>query len=225
MARKAFVGLLAVAAVSVVATLFAEMKMDKTYKVTATAIEGCSCPLFCSCCYNTEPSDGHMCQFNNAYKFDAGSHWGSVDISDTKVWVSGDLGSHYGDGTTEWAVITFDKAVTPEQRGAINSWIGNTFPVEWGSVAVREDDISWSNDERTADAKLASGMASLHLDKVFDSHGEQSTAMNTAYWASDSNTGFKLAHSTHHFDGEPSFSFEGRNGFVVTMTSEGTLEE
>ena len=56
-----------------------------TYKVTATAIEACSCPLFCSCYYNTKPTDGHMCRFNNAYKYEQGSHWGKVDLPGASV--------------------------------------------------------------------------------------------------------------------------------------------
>lgn len=195
-----------------------------TYKVTATAIEACSCPLFCSCYYNTEPSGGHMCRFNNAYKFEPGSHWGKVDLSGAKVWVTGDLGSHFGSGKTEWAVVSFDRAATPAQRAAINAWIGKVFPVQWGKVEARDDDIAWDNGAETAHAKLGSGQAEITLAKVFDPHGKQSTVTNTPYWAANSNTGFQLAHSTHYYKGEPSFSFEHRNGFVITLTAEGTVE-
>jgi hypothetical protein len=194
-----------------------------TYDVTATAIEACSCPLFCSCYYNAEPTGGHMCQFNNAYKFEDGSHWGDVDLSGAKIWVSGDLGSHFADGTTEWATVTFDKATTPEQRQAIQGWMGKVFPVQWGKVEIREDDITWTDSEKTADAALGSGLAKIHLDKVFDPHGEQSVVSNTAYWGANSNTGFRLAHSTHEHNGEPSYSFEGRNGFTITLTAKGEL--
>lgn len=110
--------------VGVVATMVAAGGEDRTYDVTATAIEACSCPLFCSCYYNEEPTGGHMCRFNNAYRFEEGSHWGDVDLSGAMVWISGDLGGHFGDGTVEWAAVTFDKGSTPEQREAINAWIG-----------------------------------------------------------------------------------------------------
>lgn len=194
-----------------------------TYKVTATAIEACSCPLFCSCYYNAEPTGGHMCQFNNAYRFEDGSHWGGTDLSGALLWVSGDLGSHFADGTTEWATVTFDKRTTPEQRQAIGAWMAKVFPVEWAKVEMREDTISWEDHDATAHAKMESGMAEIELTKVKDKRGEQATVTNTAYWGSDSNTGFRLAHSKHHFDGDPSYSYEGRNGFMITISSEGEI--
>lgn len=194
------------------------------YSVTATAIEACSCPLFCSCYYNTEPTGGHMCQFNMAHKFEPGSHWGSVDLGGAKLWISGDLGDHFGDGKTEWAKITFDEDTTEAQREAIQGWLGKMFPVEWNKVEVAVDSISWENGAKTAHAALADGSASIDLEKVFDGHGKQAVAMNTVYWGANRNDGFLLAHSKHHFDGEPAFEFEGRNGFTVTTTLEGTIE-
>ncbi len=196
---------------------------DGSYRVTATAIEACSCPLFCSCYYNTEPAGSHMCRFNNAYRFEPGSHWGGVDLSGAKLWVSGDLGGHFGDGTTEWAVVTFDRATTPAQRAAIEAWMAKVFPVQWGEVQVKEDEISWQDGEETAHAKLASGLAEITLAKVFDASGQQAMVLHTPYWGSDSNTGFRLAHSTHYYGGEPSYRYERRNGFVITFTTEGEL--
>lgn len=196
-----------------------------SYDVTATAIEACSCPLFCSCYFNTSPSDGHSCQFNNAYRFEEGSHWGGVDLSGAKLWVSGDLGSHFGSGKTEWATVSFDRAVTPEQKAAINGWIGKVFPVQWGKVEVRDDDIEWVDEEKTAHAALGSGLAEIHLAKVFDAHGEQSTVTHTGYWGASSNTGFRLAHSTHEYNGEPKYSYEGRNGFMITLNAKGEIAD
>lgn len=196
------------------------------FSVEATAIEGCSCPLFCSCYYNTEPSDGHMCRFNNAYRFSDGSHWGDVDLSGAKVWFSGDLGGHFGDGQMDWLVITHDRLSTPEQRAAIGQWAAMVFPVQWGSVSEREDDITWHVDETSALAEMGSGTASLQLERVIDPHGKQALVMNTPYWGADSNSGFELAHATHSFSGDAhQYSFERRNGFVITFRNEGTVPQ
>lgn len=223
--RRAFVVVGTVVVVTVAGVLFAGAATDGagTYKVTATAIEACSCPLFCSCYYNSEPTGGHMCRFNNAYRFEEGSHWGDVDLSGAKVWMTGDLGGHFADGTTEWAVVTFDRESTPEQRAAIGAWAAKTFPVQWGTMETREDGITWEDGKTTAHAKMESGLAEVTLHKVLDAHGEQATVTNTAYWGADSNTGFRLAHSDHYYKGDPSFSFEHRNGFLITVSSEGTL--
>lgn len=194
-----------------------------SYDVVATALEGCSCPMFCSCYYNSEPTGGHMCQFNNAYKFHDGSHWGDVDLSGAKVWFSGDLGGDFSDMTTDWVVITFDRSLTPEHRDAIAAWAGLVFPVEWGRMETREDDIAWENGDEVAVARMASGLAELHLERILDPDGEQAVVLNTPYWGAQSNDGFELAYSVHRFDGEPSFHHERRNGFVITFRNSGEL--
>lgn len=44
------------------------------WKMNATIIEACSCPMFCQCYFNTKPAGHgehgttHFCKFNNAYK-------------------------------------------------------------------------------------------------------------------------------------------------------------
>ena len=47
-----------------------------TYDVTVDTIEGCSCPLFCTC-YFGPSADEHSCKANNVYKFRKGSHYGA----------------------------------------------------------------------------------------------------------------------------------------------------
>src|ERR1700745_3692644 len=93
-----------------------------TYDVSVDTIEGCSCPLFCTC-YFGPSADEHMCEANNVYKFRKGSHYGDVDLSDQLVWVSLDLGGEWhknpGPGMpTKWAVVTFDKKSSEAQRKA-----------------------------------------------------------------------------------------------------------
>jgi hypothetical protein len=83
-----------------------------TYDVTVDTIEGCSCPLFCTCYFGAS-ADEHMCQANNVYKFRKGSHWGVVDLSDSIVWLNADLGGEWhknpGPGMEmAWALVTFD---------------------------------------------------------------------------------------------------------------------
>src|SRR4029434_5257802 len=91
-------------------------KSSGTYEVTADTIEGCSCPLFCTC-YFSASADEHKCEANNVYKFRKGSHYGNVELSDAIVWVNLDLGGEWhhkpGPGMpTERAGATFDKKTT-----------------------------------------------------------------------------------------------------------------
>ena len=97
------------------------------WSMNATAIEACSCPMFCPCYFNTEPAShgshgaahgeaagdersGHFCLFNMAYKVNKGHH-GQTKLDGAKFWISGDLGESWSDGEMEWALVRFDSAV------------------------------------------------------------------------------------------------------------------
>lgn len=199
-----------------------------TFHVVADTIEGCSCPLFCPCYFNTEPSDPHMCQFNNVYKFRAGSHYGDVDLAGAIVWMSGDLGGEWGKQATmptEWATVTFDKKTTPEQRKAIATVFGKVFPVKWKKQTVREDEITWSESPTVNAAKMKSGMADITLEMWKGPKATEPTVIkNVQYWGAASNEGFVLAKSTHHFDGDVKFSHKQMNGFTIRWTLDGKVE-
>lgn len=68
---------------------------------------------------NTE----HFCKFNNAYKVNKG-HYGNVDLTGAKIWLSGDLGGDFSQGQMDWVVATFDKGTTAEQRQALGEILG-----------------------------------------------------------------------------------------------------
>jgi len=226
---KKFLPLLALAVVAVVLVAAAPADTTRTYSVTADTIEGCSCPLFCTC-YFGPSADEHMCQANNVYKFRPGSHYGNTDLSNQMVWVSLDLGGEWhkkpGPGMpTKWAVVTFDKGSTKEQREAIGKILNIVFPVKWGKFETREDSITWQDEAKTAHAKMASGLAEITLDKTTGPNKMSPTIVaNLQYWFSTANEGFHLAYSTHHFDGENKFSHEHRNGFTIVWTARGNIQ-
>ena len=200
-----------------------------TYDVTADTIEGCSCPLFCTCYFGAS-ADEHSCKANNVYKFRKGSHYGDVDLSDQKVWVALDLGGewHHNPGPgmpTSWAVVTFDKASSPAQRQAIGEVLNVVFPVKWKKMSTREDSISFEQGPKVAEAKLASGLASIRLDMTSgpDKKGP-SVVANTQYWFANANDGFHLAYSTHHWDGDNAFKQEHKNGFTIAWTARGDIK-
>src|SRR5580704_10770056 len=90
------------------------------WAINATAIEACSCPHFCICYFNTHPAAHHengkaehYCKFNNAYKVNKG-HYGTTELTGAKFWISGDLGPDFSRGQMERALVTFDKATSPE---------------------------------------------------------------------------------------------------------------
>ena len=226
---KKGIPILALAVVGVLLLAAAPADRSKTYSVSADTIEGCSCPLFCTC-YFGPSADEHMCEANNVYKFRKGSHYGNVDLSDQLVWVSMDLGGEWhknpGPGMpTKWAVVTFDKKSSEAQRKAIGEVVNVVFPVKWGKFSTREDSIEWHEDAKTAHAKMGSGLAEITLDKTAGPNKAAPTVVkNLQYWFSNSNDGFALAYSTHHFDGENKFSHTKRNGFTIAWTAKGEIK-
>ena len=223
---------LLVVVVAAAALLAAGPDASKGFNVTADTIEGCSCPLFCTC-YFGPSADEHMCQFNNVYKFRKGSHYGGVDLSNQLLWLTGDLGGEWhkkpGPGMpAAWAVATFDKSSTPEQRKALGEVAKVVFPVTWKEFSAREDSISWHDDAKMSHAKMASGTAEITLDKTSTlrpDKSEPTVVKNLQYWFSNSNDGFVLAHSTHNFKGEGTkFSHEKRNGFNIAWTAKGDIK-
>jgi hypothetical protein len=220
---------LVAAAAAAVLLLAAQPDRAKTFAVTADTIEACSCPLFCSCYFGPSANE-HMCEANNVYKFRPGSHYGNVDLSNQTVWVSLDLGGEWhknpGPGMpTNWAVVTFDKSSTPQQREAITGVLNAVFPVKWGSLATREDTISFHDGEKVAEAKMGSGMASVRLEKTTGPDKKTPTAVkNLQYWFSQGNDGFVLAYGTHHWDGDHKFSYEKRNGFTIAWKASGDVK-
>jgi len=204
-----------------------------TYDVTVDTIEGCSCPLFCTCYFGAS-ADEHMCEANNVYKFRKGSHWGDVDLSDQIVWLNLDLGGEWhknpGPGmATEWALVTFDKKTSQAQRDAIGKVLGVVFPVKWKKFSTREDSLTFDDGAKTAHATMASGLAEISLDKSATNRPDKdapASIKNLQYWFSTSNDGFNLAYSTHHFngaDGDPKFSYEKRNGFTIAWKAKGEI--
>jgi hypothetical protein len=200
-----------------------------TYEVSVDTIEGCSCPLFCTC-YFGRSTPAHMCQANNVYKFRKGSHYGDVDLSNQLVWMTMDLGGEWhekpGPGMPgAWAVVTFDKSSTPEQQKALEQVTRAVFPITWKEYETRQDSISWQDDAKTSHAKLASGLAEIQLDKTTGPDKQAPTVVkNLQYWWSASNDGFVLAYSTHQFNGKHKFSQEKKNGFNIAWTAKGDIK-
>lgn len=200
---------------------------DKDWAFNATAIEACSCPMFCQCYFNPGPHAHHeqggkaFCEFNMAYKINQG-HYGDVKLDGAKFWISGDLGADFGSGQTDWAVVTFDKAMTPPQREALGAILGHVFPVKWKSFRTAEGTIdTWQADNDNAIAKLNGGKtAEIKLKRATSGNTDAPIVMsNLRYFAAPRNTGFiMMPNEYHYFKGEPkSFEHRNRNGFMITI--------
>src|SRR6202050_3896637 len=133
--------------ISLVLALVAVNTSDRAHPdwaLNAPTIEACSCPMFCQCYFNTKPAAhhehgtaAHYCQFNNAYKVNHG-HYGPGNLEGAKFWITGDLGADFSQGNTDWALVTFDKAMTKEQQSALGAILPNVFPVKWNSFHTAE---------------------------------------------------------------------------------------
>ncbi|PYQ42666.1 MAG: hypothetical protein DMF77_12205 [Acidobacteria bacterium] len=118
-----------------------------SWSVNATAIEACSCPMFCQCYFNSMPAAHHdhggeakhYCRANLAYRINKGQY-GDVKLDGAKFWLANDLGADFSMGKMDWVVVTYDKATSSEQRAAIRDVVGHLFPGRRGGDHGRGED-------------------------------------------------------------------------------------
>ena len=210
------------------------------WAMNATVIEACSCPMFCQCYFNAEPAghggagheghEGHggggehFCRANNAYKINKG-HYGTTSLDGAKFWISADLGASFADGEMDWAVLTFDKSLTPGQREGIGAIAGALFPVKWKSLTTAEGNIDkWEFTKDEAIALLDGGKTGeVHLKRPVASGSnadEPVVIKNLKYWGAPRNDGFIMMGPNvveAYRVGPNAFEYKGTNGFMVTI--------
>jgi len=209
------------------------------WSMNASLIEACSCPMFCQCYFNPEPAvhpsggggihaghqGGHYCRFNIAGKVNHGSYKGT-NLAGAKYWIAGDLGSNFGSGNTDWAVVTFDPSVTKEQRAGIAEILGKVYPVKWGSFSVATDaPIAWNASTDVATATLGNGQAGeVSLARFQGMTNEPVVIKNLRYFGAPRNQGFiMMPNKVEAYRlGDKAFEFKGTNGFMITLDIKST---
>jgi hypothetical protein len=195
----------------------------------ATIIEACSCPMFCQCYFNREPAghaghEGdaakHFCRANLAYQINKGHH-GATRLDGARFWVATDLGEDFGDGELDWAVLYFDKGLSPAQRDAIGIVASRLFPVKWKSFKTAEASIDkWQFDKDGAHALLDGGKtAEVKLHRFPGMTSEPVVIRNLRYWGAPRNDGFIMMPNDveAYRTGPNAFEFKGTNGFMITV--------
>jgi len=194
--------------------------LRKDWSVKADYIEACSCSMFCSCYFADHPEGGMKCEFNNAVKIDT-AHVGDVNLDGKKVWLSGDLGGDFSKGMMKSAVVTFEPGTTQAEKDALVFLVTKIYPVKWGSVKMDEAPITWERNGANGHAVLGD-KGEVTLTGIVDKDGKLATIHNLKYWGADTNTGFELAYSTHHYKGNGhNYSYEHCNGFFIHIESAG----
>jgi len=199
------------------------------WAMNATAIEACSCPMFCQCYFNAKPAghhehggqEAHFCRANLAYKVNQG-HYGATSLAGAKFWLSNDLGGDFSKGHMDWNVLTFDKALTPEQRAGVQEIVGHLFPVTWNSsrTAVASID-TWEYNETSAHATMDGGKtAEVKLARTASANGPGPVVLkNLRYWGAPRNDGFIMMPNEveAYRVGPKAFEYKGTNGFLITV--------
>ncbi len=196
------------------------------WSVNATIIEACSCPMFCQCYFNSKPaahgghgSNGHFCRFNNTFKVNRGNY-GTVKLDGVKFWLAGDLGGDFSKGQMDWAVLTFDKTMTKEQRDAVATIVGHLYPAKWNSLTTAEGTMTWTYSKDAAHATLDGGKtAEVKLKRHPGNTSDPVVIKNLKYWGAPRNEGFVLMPNEveAYRVGEKAFEFKGTNGFMITF--------
>ena len=205
----------------------------KPWAMNATIIEACSCPMFCQCYFSTAPAshamagmEGHSeayCKFNNAFRVNRGTYNG-VSLAGAKFWVAGDLGSDFGGGQADWAVLTFDPSVTQAQREGIGMILGKVYPVKWASFQMGADaPISWQHQAGSDDAHAmldaGKGAEVILKNSVNKNAAGPVVIKNLKYFGAPRNEGFVLMPNTveaYRLGAKP-YEFKGTNGFMITL--------
>ena len=213
--------------------LSAKAKMPTTddWSMNTTIIEACSCPMFCQCYFNSKPAGHaamagmehgaeHFCRANNAYRVNKGSY-GGIKLDGSKFWMAMDLGDDFSDGEFDWAIITFDPSVTPEQREGIKAIMTKVYPVKWKSFTQAQDlPIEWTATKEKATAKLDGGRAGeVVLNKFQGQTDEPVVIHNLKYFGTPRNEGFiMMPNEVEAYRlGSKAFEFKGTNGFMITF--------
>jgi hypothetical protein len=206
-------------------------KASPAWSLNATIIEACSCPMFCQCYFNTKPAghsghsgqhggEGHFCRFNNAFKVNRGNY-GTVKLDNAKFWVAGDLGGDFSMGQMDWAVVTFDPAVTKEQREGIVAVLTKLYPVKWNSFKVAKDGvIDWSYTKERAEARIDGGKTAEVVLRRFQGMNDGPIVIqNLKYWGAPRNEGFVMMPNEveAYRAGDKPFEYKGTNGFMITF--------
>ncbi|HEY7511180.1 MAG TPA: DUF1326 domain-containing protein [Vicinamibacteria bacterium] len=208
-----------------------------SWAANLTAIEACSCPMFCQCYFNRQPAghagaaaaghaghEGHgakhFCRANLAYRINKGYH-GATRLDGAKFWVVADLGEDFGDGELDWGVLYFDKTLSQAQREAIGMVAGRIFPVKWKSFKTVEASIDkWQFDKDGAHALLDGGRtAEVKLRRFQGMTDEPVVLRNLRYWGAPRNDGFIMMPNEveAYRTGPNAFEFKGTNGFMITV--------
>ena len=218
-----------VLAAALMAVTVGHTSSGSKWSMNATAIEACTCPAFCQCYFNSKPASHgghehgqgteHYCRFNNAYKINKGNY-GAVKLDGAKFWLSGDLGGDFSHGEMDWAVATFDKAVTQQQREAIGNILPHIFPVKWKSFRAAEGDIAWQASDDTAQASIDGGKTAEVRLKAPESRIKKAPVVisNVRYWGTPRNDGFiVMPNEIQAYRGEKGYESRGTNGFMITI--------
>jgi len=199
------------------------------WALNATVIEACTCPMFCQCYFASEPAGHqhsgqteHFCRFNNAYRVNKGNY-GATKLDGAKFWISGDLGGDFSHGQMDWAVVTFDKAMTKEQRDGVGAMLAHLFPVKWNSLTTAEGSIDkWEFTKDYAVATLDGGKTAevrLRRQEGNANKPEPPVVMNLKYWGAPRNEGFVLMPNEvqAYRVGSKAYESKGTNGFMLTL--------
>jgi hypothetical protein len=199
------------------------------WSFNGTTIEGCTCPMFCQCFFNSRPaahtsqhSHGpeHYCRFNIALKVNKGSY-DRVALDGAKCWIAGDLGADFSSGQTDWAVLTFDRSVSKPQRDAIIAVLPHIYPLKWKTFSVAEDGaVEWIPGKDRAIARLNGGRtAEVILRRHPGNTSEPIVVKNLKYQGAPRNDGIILMpNEVQSWRGaDKPFESRGTTGYMVTI--------
>ena len=233
--RKLVLSVVALSLVGVFGTRGVATQAGTAWALNTTVIEACTCPMFCQCYFASKPAGhhqhtgetAHFCRFNNAYRINKGNY-GATSLDGAKFWISGDLGGDFSQGQMDWAVLTFDRAMTKAQRDGVAAMLPHLFPVKWSSFTTAEGSIDrWEFNKDVAVATLDGGKTAevrLRRQDGNANSAEPPVIKNLRYWGAPRNDGFVLMPNEiqAYRVGPKAYESKGTNGFMLTLDMKST---
>src|SRR5262249_1361821 len=200
------------------------------WSVNAAVMETCSCPMFWQCYFYSYAAthmdhDGQktangFCRFNRALRVNRG-HFGTTKLDGAKFWMAGDLGADFSKEHYDWAVLTFEPAISKASRDALIAIAHHLFPGTWNSFMVGQDaTLDWTQTRDRAPARLNGGKAAeIVLRRAEGMTADSVVVTNLKYEGAARNDGFVLMPNEveAYRLGPKAFEFKGTNGFVTNI--------
>lgn len=198
---------------------------EKTWRLKAEILEATTDDMLCPCYDAPLANPVHRCRFVAAYRIVEG-RVGDVSLDGAKFVLAGDLGRDLSTMEMSTLAVTWDNAVSDDQKKALEGLIGKIYPIKWRRKIYSSADIVREESQDGGATVRMGAYGSLTLSPVKDEKGEPVIKADLKYWDAARNDGFRMMRGAFMFKQEAlEFAQPEGAGFATRIEAEGLLSE